>query len=251
MTDLTANPRHPLLVLIASPLLGPSSWAPLAEVLSGRGWEVLVSIDEPDRPGRQPFWQSTVAGVERGLRDVPDDAPVALVGHSGAGELLPAVAIAIRQPVVAYLFIDAFLPAPGRSRLDSTADQGPAGAAAATELAAILDAGGRIPQWTDADLASGIPDDARRQQLLADLRPRGRDFCTEPLPDVSAPADARCAYLWFSEGCTTAAERAAAMGWPVRHLRAGHFHHLVDEQAVADALLGLLAAITSLQTRTS
>ncbi len=73
----TASPRHPLLVLIDSPLLGPSSWAPLAEALSDRGWEARVTVDEPDRPGR-PFWQSTVAGVECCLREVPDDVPVAL-----------------------------------------------------------------------------------------------------------------------------------------------------------------------------
>jgi len=209
--------------------------------LSSRGWETLASVDEPDQPGRRPFWQSTVAGVEHSLREVPDDRAVALVGHSGAGALLPAAALAIRQPVVACLLVDAGLPAPGRSRLDSVADEGPGGAAFATELAAILDAGGRYPEWTDADLAPLIPNAARRHQLLAELRPRGRDFWTEPLPGVSARPDAPYAYLEFSESYTTAAERAKAMGWPVRHLPAGHFHHLVDEQAVADALLWLLA----------
>jgi hypothetical protein len=235
-----ARSTDPLLVLVASPLLGPSSWSPLADELSRRGWETLASVDEPDQPGRRLFWQTTVAGVERSLREVPEDHPVALVGHSGAGALLPAAAFAVRQPVVACLLVDAGLPAPGRSRLDSMAKEGPDGAAFAIELAAILDAGGRYPEWTDADLAPLIPDAARRDQLLAELRPRGRDFWTELLPGVSAQPDVAYAYLEFSESYKTAAEGAKAMGWPVRHLPAGHFHHLVDERAVADALLWLL-----------
>jgi hypothetical protein len=242
-----ARSRNPLLVLVASPLLGPSSWSPLADEFSSRGWMSVVPIDLSDPLGRRPYWERTVAGVERSLREVPDDQHVALVGHSGGGALLPAAADAIRQPVVANMFVDAGLPAPGRSRLETMAEEGPDGAAFATELAAILDRGGRYPIWTDADLAPFVPDKGRRQQLLAELRPRGRDFWTEPLPDVTAPPGTPCTYLWFSEAYTTAAERARAMGWPVRHLPAGHLHHLVDEQAVGDALLGLLAEITSLQ----
>ena len=244
MTTPAARSPNPLLVLVASPLLGPSSWSPLTGELSNRAWSILVSVDEPDQPGRRPFWQSIVAGVERSLRGVPAGQPVALVGHSGAGALLPAAALAVRQPVVACLLMDAGLPTAGRSRIATMADEGPGGAAFATELAAILDAGGRYPEWTDAELAPLIPDAARRHRLLAELRPRGRDFWTEPLPSVTAGHDDPYAYLQFSESYQTAADRAVAMGWPMRHLPAGHFHHLVDEEAVADALVWLLAELT-------
>jgi pimeloyl-ACP methyl ester carboxylesterase len=232
--------RRPLLVLVASPLLGPSSWSPLARELAGRGWEVLVSADEPDLPGQRPYWEGTVNGVVESLRDVPHDRTVVLVGHSGAGALLPAVARAIRQPVVAFVFLDAGLPSPGRSRLDSMADEGPGGAAFATELATILDAGGRYPEWTDDDLAPLLPNAARRREVLAEMRPRGRDFWTEPLPDATFAPGARCAYVQFSDTYQTAADAAEAMGWPLRYLSAGHFHHLVDEKAVADSLIELL-----------
>ena len=33
---------EPRLVLLASPLLGPAVWAPVAAVLRARGWSVLV-----------------------------------------------------------------------------------------------------------------------------------------------------------------------------------------------------------------
>lgn len=182
-------------------------------------------------------------GVKRSLSGVSDHDPVVLVGHSGAGVLLPAASVAIGQPVAACLLVDAGLPTPGRSRLDAMADEGPGGAAFARELARRLDGGGRYPEWTDADFTTLIPDAERRRHLLADLRPRGRDYWTEPLPVVPARSAIPFGYLHFSESYATAAAGARALGWPVRHLPAGHFHHLVDEVAVADALLGLLGEL--------
>jgi hypothetical protein len=243
MDAMPTRSRDALLVLVASPLLGLGSWAPLREALASRGWASVAAHETRDPLNRRPFWQRTVDGVEQRLRGEPDGRTVVLVGHSGAGPLLPAVAGAIGQRVAAYLFVDAGLPAPGISRLGAIAAEGPHGAGLATELAAILDAGGRFPEWTDAELAPLIPDAERRRQVLAELRPRGRDYWSEPLPTVSGWPHAPCAYLSFSEPYQPAAERATAMGWQLRHLPGGHFHHLVDEHGVADALLKLLAEI--------
>jgi hypothetical protein len=46
---------------------------------------------------------------------------VVLVGHSGAGPLLPVIHRGLVQPVVACLFVDASLPHPGQSTLDELA----------------------------------------------------------------------------------------------------------------------------------
>jgi hypothetical protein len=213
------------------------------------GWEALVPVDLRDPAGRQAFWERAVGGVERSLSEAPDGRPVVLVGHSGAGKLLPAIAGAIRQPVAAYIFVDGGLPAGGSSRLEAMPTEGPDGAAFASELASALEAGGRSPEWTDAELVPFVPDPERRRELLAELRPRGRDFWTEPLPTVSPWPDAPGGYLQFSETYRFAAERARAMGWPVRHLPGSHFHHLVDARAVADALLALLAQIGQSEAR--
>lgn len=249
MVAMSLRPRGALIVFVASPLVGPNSWSPLREALASGGWESVIALEVRDPLKRRPFWQRTVDGVEQSLRDVPEAPPVVLVGHSGAGPLLPAAAGAIRQRVAASLFVDAGLPAPGVSRLDAIAAEGPQGAAFAEELAAILDAGGRFPEWTGAELAPLIPDAERRRQLLAGVRPRGRDYWSEPLPMVRGWPDAPCAYLRYSEPYAPAAERAAGMGWPVRHLPGGHFHHLVDEHTVADALLALLAETASSEAR--
>jgi hypothetical protein len=231
----------PLVVLVPSPLVGPASWAPLQHVLAPMGWDAVASVDLPDSTGPIAHWEHTVGGVERTLRDVPPDRGVVLVGYSGAGALLPAIGRAIRQAVAAYVFLDAGLPAGGRSRLESMSAEGPDGAAFAVELGSALEAGHRYPEWTDADLAPLVPDPERRHQLLAAVQPRGEDFWNEPLPIVQPWPDAPCGFLQFTEAYEFAADAARSLGWPVRHLRAGHFHHLVDERAVADALLALVA----------
>jgi hypothetical protein len=232
---------NPLLVLVPSPLVGPESWTPLGVALGARGWESVASVDLPGSAGPMAHWERTVGGVERTLGEVPAERPVALVGYSGAGALLPAIGRAIRQPVAAYVFLDAGLPAGGRSRLETMAAEGPSGAAFAVDLASALEAGHRYPEWTDEDLAPLLRDPERRRQLLAEVQPRARSFWIEPLPVVEPWPDAPCAFLQFSEAYQFAADEAQALGWPVRHLPGSHFHHLVDERGVADALLALLA----------
>lgn len=234
----TFRQTRPLLVLIPSPLLGPYSWSLVAEELNARSWPTLVSVDLPDDLRRQPRWALTVGGVEASLREVAADCPVVLVAHSAAGPLLPAVGTAVRQPVAAYLFVDARLPSPGVSRLDAIAVEDPVIAA---DRRAELDAGHRFPAWTDEDVRELVPDPDRRRALLAELRPRAADFWTEPLPEVGGWPDAPCGYLLLSAPYQSAADGARRAGWPTRHLPAGHFHPLVDPTAIVDDLLGLLA----------
>ena len=237
ITD-TCRQSRPLLVLVPSPLLGPYSWSLVAEELNTRGWPTRVSVDLPDDVPHQPRWASTVGGVNASLRDVAADCPVVLVAHSAAGPLLPAIGTAIRQPVRAYLFVDARLPSPGVSRLDAIAVEH---RAIAADRRANLETGHRFPTWTDADLRELVPDPDRRRLLLAELRPRGADFWIEALPEVGGWPDAPCCYLLLSAPYRSAADGARRAGWPTRHLPGGHFHPLVDPTAVVDALLGLVA----------
>lgn len=228
------------LVLVPSPLLGPSSWSPLAEQLRRDGWETLISIDVSDALQRHPHWRRTVEGTAAVLRGVPDERPAVLIAHSGAGPLLAAAGASLPRPIAAYLFVDAGLPAAGRTRLEVIEADNPAFAAA---LRTALAAGGRFPTWSDAELAALVPDAMRRASLLAELRPRGLDYWTEPLPSVTGWPDAPCAYLLFSDAYRSAAAAARRAGWPVRHLPAGHLHHLVDPQAVSTAIGALLCDV--------
>lgn len=129
--------------------------------------------------GRPPSWLQHRAAVGGALTRLPLDRPVVLVGHSGAGPLLPAIGGGLRQRVAGYVFVDAGLPADGRSRLEMMESEG---ADFARELHQHLASGGRFPDWADADLVALVPDARIRKQLLAELRPRPLNFFTEPIP---------------------------------------------------------------------
>jgi soluble lytic murein transglycosylase-like protein len=161
-----------------------------------------------------------------------------LAGHSGAGALLPAIRQAIGRPVAGYIFVDAGIPIDGRSRLASFGE-----GEAADEFRRFLAGGGRFPTWTAAELAEILPAAAVAAALAADLRPRGRPFWDEPIPVFKGWPDAPCGYLLFSDSYRSEAAQARAMGWPTRELPGGHFHMLVEPQAVAEALLDLAAII--------
>jgi hypothetical protein len=231
------------LVLLHSPLVGVESWGALPAALRRGGVAVLAArVDGDDRP---PYAGRYVArAAARVLAAARGPAPLVLAGHSGAGPLLPAVGAALRaagRPAGGYLFCDAGLPRTGANRLDLLAEEDPAMAAG---FRAQLEAGGRFPTWTDADLAPVVPDAAARVALLASLRPRGLDFFTEPLPGgpPSWP-DAPCGYLHLSGAYDIWLHRAEARGWPTARLPAGHFHALVDPDGLADAMLALLARL--------
>jgi len=129
-----------------------------------------------------------------------------LVGHSGAGPLLPAIGQSCGYRVGAYIFVDAALPLDGKSRLDGMEADDPGFAA---HLRGCLAAGGRFPTWNAEDWRAVIPDDRLRQRMVAELRPRPLAFFQEPIPGFAHGPDAPCAYLQFSAPYARAAWRAA------------------------------------------
>jgi hypothetical protein len=224
-------------VLVHSPLVGPSTWERVAAALRRRG--ALATVPALAEPGQgEPFWRGHARAAVAALAVAPD-GPVVLAGHSGAGPLLPAVRAAAGRAVAAYLFVDAGLPADGQTRLGALAGEDPA---LADEFDRHLGAGGRFPEWTDEELAGEVPDPAWRRRVLAELRPRARPFWTEPLPVPAGWPDAPCAYLRLSAGYLVPARQAGELGWPLREFDAGHFHLLVDPDAVAGAMLDLVDA---------
>ena len=219
-------------VLIHSPLVGPLTWQLVAQALSQRGAEVTVPVlrDAPD--AEQPFWQQHVSSIATALTAIPTQ-PLVLVAHSGAGPLLPAIRQALPNPIIAYIFVDAGLPQPNATRLDLMQREDPAWAA---NFAEYLRQGHLYPTWTTADLQELVPDDQLREQLVNEQQPRGLAFFSEPIPVFSGWPDAHCAYVHLSAPYNSVAQWAAAAGWPVFTLAAGHFHMLVDPGAIAAIL---------------
>jgi pimeloyl-ACP methyl ester carboxylesterase len=193
-----------------------------------------------------PYWSQHAAAVADALAKLPPDLPIVLAGHSGAGPILPAIAAELRQSVVGYIFVDAGLPGDGSSRLAmmELEDAGFAG-----ELQQHLNAGGRFPEWTDADLAPLVPDDRQRAELVSGLRPRGLDFFSEPIAVPAAWRQVPSGYLLLSTAYERPAAAAEGEGWPVRRLSDdNHFLMLADPAAVAGALVALISRTVPSET---
>jgi len=109
--------KNNVFVLVHSPLVGPLTWSLVADQLRQRNTDVIVPnlVDSPK--SNEPYWKQHVDSVARELSDLPRDAFLTLVAHSGAGPLLPVIREALPNPVNAYVFVDAGLPQAGASRL--------------------------------------------------------------------------------------------------------------------------------------
>lgn len=243
------------LALLHSPLTSAAAWGRLPGLLADAAGEAVhvVAVDDDRQP---PYATRYVAAAARQLAAaVRPGEPLLLVAHSGAGPLLPQLAFARRAahgPVRGYVFLDAALPRPGglggtggpggpggtASRLDLLAADD---ADLATAWRAVLEAGGTVPTWADADLADDVPDPADRARLLAGLRPRPLAYFTEPVPFPGDWPDAPCGFLRTSAGYDWSARVAAGRGWPVESVDAGHFAALAAPELTAQALTRLLS----------
>lgn len=226
--------RDNLYVLIHSPLVGALTWKLVAKQMKQRGIKVIVPIlsDTPD--SKEPFWKQHTESVRQALAHIPKSQSVTLVGHSGAGPLLPVIRQSLRNPVNAYVFVDASVPRDGASRLDLMKAEDPEWA---EEFQGELELGSRYPTWDFDDMSEVIPDETLRRQMLAEIHPRALTFFTESIPVFSGWPDAPCIYIRFSALYQKAAARAQEDGWPIYELEAGHFHMLVDEAAVTDLIV--------------
>lgn len=220
-------------VLVHSPLLGPSSWQGVSDTLAADGHIALSPDLDELRPREGPYWKRHVDAVVRAMAATGIAGSAILVGHSGAGRLLPAIGSAWGEGVGGYLFVDAGLPDPSHPRKGTG------------EFARHLDrlhaASGRYPDWSDEALRASVPDPALREAILADVRAQAPEFWEEVVPIPSGWPDAPCAYLRFrtNPAYEQDAREAARRGWPVREIVGGHFHLVVEPKVVADNLLTL------------
>jgi hypothetical protein len=227
-----------LIVLVHSPLVGPLTWSLVAEQLQAMAdFDVLVPTLTDSGETPPTYWRQHALAAERALVEAPEERPLILVGHSGAGALLPAIAQVANHPIAGYIFADAGLPHPNMSRLDEMTASVPE---IADDLRKLLNTGGRFPTWSDEDLREEVPDDDLRQRLLAEVQPRPLAFFAETMPDVPSWPEAPVGYLLFTEGYHRFLQRAQNAGWPTRTLASGHFAPLSDSAAVATTLLDLI-----------
>ncbi len=168
-------------LLIHSPLVGAATWTPVAAQLRQLGHDVVVpdlttalSSAETDHASRQA--DLVVATVRAG--------PVNLVGHGGAGPLLPVIADRLLQQrisVAASVFVDAGLPHPGRSRL------GVLPTALVAQLRQMTVDGWLPPRtswWPPETLHSMLPEQQQRDLLVPKSPRLPASLFDQALPDA-------------------------------------------------------------------
>lgn len=217
-----------MVALLASPLLGPAVWQPVAQALRQRGVDVVAAA--ASRPTR-----SAADVRQRFLADVPADRDVVAVPHSNAGAYVPA--LVAQRRVVASVFVDAVLP-PRAGHI----------ALAPPELVEMLvdlaDEQRMLPPWTawwgEDGVTELFPSDAVRRQVEAEQQRLPLTYFTESMPVAPGWDDRPCGYLSFGDTYAAEHQEAAARGWPVARLDGMHLHMLHSPDAVAAAVLELL-----------
>ncbi|WP_206314232.1 alpha/beta fold hydrolase [Streptomyces coryli] len=230
----------PRLVLVHSPLVGASTWEPVAEVLRGRGYGVTVPSLAPVEGG--PYYPRLAA---RAADEVAGGERVVLVGHSGAGALLPAVAEAARArgaAVAGAVYVDALLPHPGRAWFATVP---PELAARLRELARD----GVLPPWDTwfppGTVEALLPDPAVRARFSAELPRVPLAYFAEPAPPAPALPPARTAYLQLSEAYEPQAAAAEREGWRVARIAADHLAVLTAADEVGGELAELVRSVAA------
>lgn len=219
-------------MLVHSPAVGPSTWRWVAAALVDRGHDVVVPDLRAAVVAGDP--EGFVAAATRSCRSGSDPGrQVAVVGHSGAGPLLPAIARAAADgPATAgvpLVFVDAGLPAEGP---DPFLDR----------LRALAGEDGLLPPWStwfgpDA-MALLVPDPTARSAVEGDEPRAPLAFYEARRPAVRLPSAA--GYLLLSEAYRPEADRAAGLGWRVGEVPSTHLGLVTHAQAVAEAVLRLL-----------
>ena len=172
--------------------------------------------------------------------------PAILIGHSGAGPLLGAAGTIIDQ-VRGYIFVDAGLPTPGQSWMETAPPE------LAAQLRGMADNQGWLPPWPqwwgDETLTELIPDPATRRHFVADCPRLPLAMFEEVQPAAPQWPGASAAYLLLSEAYEDQAARARGLGWPVTQLASHHLAPLTDPGPVAESLRELLDQLQRLPGR--
>ena len=210
-------------LLVHPPLLGPAVLAPLAEELRRRGATVVVPdlrAAVAEAQGWPERWGAAAA-----------EPAEAVLGFSGAGVTLPAVAAAVGARRVVW--VDAVVPA--ESGVTVADDD------IRTRIPALIAPDGRIADWTTwwgpAGLDELIPDAGLRAAIRAEGHRLPGNFydVAVPVPDRWPEDGAR--YVQLSPAYEDAAAVARARGWPVVGGPEGaHLDIATDPSRVSDLL---------------
>lgn len=213
------------IVLVHSPLVGPATWQPVAEVLQQGGHRVVVPslLDAITPPYHGHFATAATEGVT---------GPAIVVGHSGAGVLLPAIAEALDAS--AAVFVDAVLPHPGTSWLATVSEE-------LREQVAGLVHDGRLAPWhtwfPPEVLHRLLPDPDVRARIVAEIPSVPVAYLAEPAPETRLSHGVHCAYVRLSDAYDDEAAEAERRGWWVRRADMDHLAIVTRPERIAALII--------------
>jgi hypothetical protein len=213
-------------LLVHSPLVGPATMRPLADELRGDGW--TVSVPDLRRGATSP--DAFMGLAASAARDVD-----VVIGHSGAGAMLPRIALAHDATSV---FVDAIVP-------------GPDGHEPSAGFIALLDdlqlVDGLLPPWNDWWPASTmerlVPDPALRAEIGDEVPRVPRSFYDHLVELPVQWWTRRAAYLQLSPAYDDDRARAQSYGWPVATLDGAHLDLATRPADVAALVRELVVSV--------
>jgi hypothetical protein len=213
-------------VLVHSPVTGPATWRWVGAELTDRGHRVSIPAVPPGATSLGwPAFVGSVGALARG------SAKPVLVGHSGAGPLLPL--IGDRLGAGALVFVDADVPPESGST--------PLVPEEFLEFLRGLVVGKRLPPWSEwfgpDAMAALVPEDDRRALVCAELPSLPMAYFEDRASVPDGWTDGTCGYVQLSDAYAEQSATAEGRGWPVARLAGRHLDIVTQPGAVADAIL--------------
>ena len=180
------------LLLVHSPLVGPSTMLRLADLAAADGNSVALPDLTHAAEAEAPQWRDFVERAVTGAANL--SSGIVLVGHSGAGAFLPKIGEALADRMGQLVFVDAVVP-PARGFHQTPSEMIDA-------LNVEDDAGLLLPWlewWPPADVQELLPEPADRRLLASDMPRLRRTFYDEEIPVPHGWFGWRCAYLRLSD----------------------------------------------------
>lgn len=239
MGHAVTQPIQRVMLLVHSPLVGPSTWRPAARRLVRMTG--IAEVRVPDLTAISgagpPYWESFVEHALASVSDVEEN--VVVVGHSGAGVYLPLIAHRLGNRFGCLLFVDA--PVPPRNGVHRTA----------AEMMTLLDEqteGGILRKWWDwwpADaLSAAIPDPGLQETLRAEMPRVPRALYDEAVPIPDGWTDWPCAYIKLSAAYDADAYEAMQRGWPSIAVDGHHLTLVTEPDRVIDGITSMIGALS-------
>ncbi len=222
-------------------MLGPSSWAPVADVMVDLGQQAQIASPKmtttADYDHITPWLNEILA-----MPAPPENMAAVVVAHSAACPRAPLVVDELLHKgwnVEAMLLVDGRFPT------------GEAFAVSDNRYGAMLD--GMIrpddylppwPRWWGSLVEGLVVDPVARDMVFNEAPPVPRSWFDQACPVPKLPDTVGRGFLSFGPGYAQACDQAYDAGWMTTRLNGDHLHQVVAPQPVAATLMAMVAGMT-------